>query len=202
MDVKIEYRVRPVTRYIVTRYEEGANRHGAEERGEFSNFDMAYAVGYALAAQERERLGYPLGDERIRYPDPEPDAKLDRARFYRKMADELQAMDAQERYRREHPEALKQRAIKPRIGPGAILPAARCADIRPPPQNPDRPGDTVTLQTDEGLVTAQLREDGDFEVLMVLGVDPGAIEHASDCAVHNAPAMEPGPCDCGAEERP
>lgn len=22
--------------------------------------------------------------------------------------------------------------------------------------------------------------------------------HASDCAVHNAPALEPGPCDCGA----
>ena len=26
--------------------------------------------------------------------------------------------------------------------------------------------------------------------------------HAADCAVHNAPAMEPGPCDCGAEEPP
>jgi hypothetical protein len=25
------------------------------------------------------------------------------------------------------------------------------------------------------------------------------IDHASDCAVHNAPAYEPGPCDCGAE---
>lgn len=23
-------------------------------------------------------------------------------------------------------------------------------------------------------------------------------KHASDCAVYNAPAMEPGPCDCGA----
>ena len=23
-------------------------------------------------------------------------------------------------------------------------------------------------------------------------------EHASDCAVHNAPAMEPGSCNCGA----
>lgn len=25
------------------------------------------------------------------------------------------------------------------------------------------------------------------------------IQHASGCAVHNAPAYEPGPCDCGAE---
>lgn len=23
--------------------------------------------------------------------------------------------------------------------------------------------------------------------------------HASDCAIYNAPASEPGPCDCGAE---
>lgn len=22
------------------------------------------------------------------------------------------------------------------------------------------------------------------------------MEHASDCAIHNVPAMEPGPCDC------
>jgi hypothetical protein len=25
-----------------------------------------------------------------------------------------------------------------------------------------------------------------------------AVVHASDCALHNAPALEPGPCDCGA----
>jgi hypothetical protein len=28
------------------------------------------------------------------------------------------------------------------------------------------------------------------------------MEHRSDCATHNAPAMEPGECDCGAEEQP
>lgn len=26
-----------------------------------------------------------------------------------------------------------------------------------------------------------------------------AVTHASDCAIYNAPAIEPGPCDCGAE---
>lgn len=25
------------------------------------------------------------------------------------------------------------------------------------------------------------------------------LQHASDCAVHNGPAYEAGPCDCGAE---
>lgn len=24
------------------------------------------------------------------------------------------------------------------------------------------------------------------------------VEHASDCALHNGPALPPGPCDCGA----
>jgi hypothetical protein len=28
------------------------------------------------------------------------------------------------------------------------------------------------------------------------------VAHASDCAVHNAPAYEPGPCDCGAARPP
>lgn len=28
------------------------------------------------------------------------------------------------------------------------------------------------------------------------------VVHASDCAVHNGPAYEAGPCDCGAEARP
>jgi hypothetical protein len=27
-----------------------------------------------------------------------------------------------------------------------------------------------------------------------------AVVHASDCAVHNGPAMPPGACTCGAEE--
>lgn len=27
---------------------------------------------------------------------------------------------------------------------------------------------------------------------------PADIQHASDCALHNAPAYEPGECDCGA----
>lgn len=27
-----------------------------------------------------------------------------------------------------------------------------------------------------------------------------AVQHASDCAVHNGPAMKAGPCDCGADD--
>lgn len=68
---KIEYRVRPVTRYIVTRYEEkDDNRQTASVStlGEYENENVAYEVGYALCRAEHERLGYPPGDERINYP--------------------------------------------------------------------------------------------------------------------------------------
>jgi hypothetical protein len=67
---KIEYRVRPVTRYIVTRHEEsdGGKTGGSSQHGEYDNSNVAYEVGYALARAEQERLGYPPGDERITYP--------------------------------------------------------------------------------------------------------------------------------------
>lgn len=68
----IEYRVRPVTRYIVTRYERSASAQGqlggSVSLGEYDNGDTAYAVAYALCKAEHEHLGYPIGDERIQYP--------------------------------------------------------------------------------------------------------------------------------------
>jgi hypothetical protein len=70
---KIEYRVRPVTRYIVTRFHseavEGARGSvGSSVVGEYDNHEMAYEVGYALCKAEHDRLGWPPGDERIQYP--------------------------------------------------------------------------------------------------------------------------------------
>lgn len=69
---KIEYRVRPVTRFVVTRYEqqEDGNRNsgGCSTLGEYDNQDLAYQVGYALCKAEHGRLGWPPGDERILYP--------------------------------------------------------------------------------------------------------------------------------------
>ena len=69
----IEYRVRPVTRFVVTRYDALTSVVPTSvHHGEFDNFETAHAVGYALAKAEHDRLGYPLGDMRIRYPDPTP----------------------------------------------------------------------------------------------------------------------------------
>jgi hypothetical protein len=68
----IEYKVRPVTRYVVTRFEDygpESNKGGASEtNGEFDNAQTAYAVAYALCRTEHEQLGWPVGDERIQYP--------------------------------------------------------------------------------------------------------------------------------------
>lgn len=66
--MKVEYRVRPVTRFVVTRWHEKGKSKGVEQRGEYDNADVAHAVAYALARQEHEQLGYPPGDERVIYP--------------------------------------------------------------------------------------------------------------------------------------
>lgn len=67
----VEYKVRPVTRYIVTRYESGdeQGKGSCSCHGEFDSVYVANEVGYALCRAEHERLGYPAGDERIRYPE-------------------------------------------------------------------------------------------------------------------------------------
>lgn len=66
---KIEYRVRPVTRYVVTKHEKLDNGSGSlRTLGMYDNPDMAQEVAYALCQADHERLGYPPGDMRIIYP--------------------------------------------------------------------------------------------------------------------------------------
>lgn len=67
--MKVEYSVRTVTRYTINRYEEDGQNAGASGRGEYDNPNTAYEVAYALAKAEHEKLGYPLDDERIKYPE-------------------------------------------------------------------------------------------------------------------------------------
>ena len=77
---KIEYRVRLVKRYVVTRfYQNGdgvGSSGGSEMKGEFDNEESAYQVGYALAKDEHQRLGWPLNDERMQYPKRDDGALL------------------------------------------------------------------------------------------------------------------------------
>ena len=73
-DELIEYRVKPVTRYAITRYEravvgdEKAQSSSVCGRGEYENAEVAYEIAYALAKADHERKGWPLDDERIQYP--------------------------------------------------------------------------------------------------------------------------------------
>lgn len=69
---KVEYRVRPVVRYIVTRYHATEHGEGVETKGEFPNFRTAHAVGYALCKHEHDLAGTPPGDETFIYPDYVP----------------------------------------------------------------------------------------------------------------------------------
>lgn len=71
-DTKLEYRVKRITRYVITRHEEDlSGRCGSTvEKGTYDNADVAHEVAYALCKQDHERLGYPPGDERIKYPRP------------------------------------------------------------------------------------------------------------------------------------
>jgi hypothetical protein len=67
--MKIEYRVRPVTRYIVTRYHETVpGSGGVQSKGEYDSQEIAYQVAYALCKSEHQQLGYPPDDMRIKYP--------------------------------------------------------------------------------------------------------------------------------------
>lgn len=67
---KLEYRVKPVVRYIITRFaEEDSGMCAVGERGEFENPDQAWETAYALCKLEHEQYtDFDPGDERIIYP--------------------------------------------------------------------------------------------------------------------------------------
>jgi hypothetical protein len=69
---KVEYRVIPVTRYLVTRWHEEEDERGhacgSEERGEFNNERVAYDVAYALCKAEHDASGEPIDSMNFIYP--------------------------------------------------------------------------------------------------------------------------------------
>ncbi len=75
MSIEIEYRVVPVTRFIVTRWHKDLGVTGTSERGEYLSENVAYEIANALAESERQALGYALDDPRMKYPEiPQPAA--------------------------------------------------------------------------------------------------------------------------------
>jgi hypothetical protein len=75
---KVQYRIVPTTRYIVTRYYEGVDSRGdgdschasgCETRGEYDNASVAYHVAYALCKADHDKSDEPEGSMNFIYPD-------------------------------------------------------------------------------------------------------------------------------------
>ena len=64
----VQYQVREIPRYIVTRYEASENQCGSEQKGEYDNELVAYEVAYALCKAEHDAAGTPPDDVGFAYP--------------------------------------------------------------------------------------------------------------------------------------
>lgn len=74
---RVEYRVREVKRYIVTRFEEDVGVTGSvTEHGMFPQAHVAFEVAYALCGREHELSGEPPGSEMFQYPQPLAEAPV------------------------------------------------------------------------------------------------------------------------------
>lgn len=66
---KVEYRVKCVQRYLITRYQQDENSTGfSETKGEYDNSEVAHEVAYALCSAERDVRGWAIDDERLKFP--------------------------------------------------------------------------------------------------------------------------------------
>lgn len=69
MTTQVQYRVRPVTKFIVTRSEQGDNCGGVETRGQYENEEVAFQVACALCKAEHDKSGEPIGSMNFIYPE-------------------------------------------------------------------------------------------------------------------------------------
>lgn len=68
MTTQVEYRVLPVTRYIVTRSEQGDDCGVVATQGQYENAETAHQVAYALCKAEHDRSGEPQDSMNFIYP--------------------------------------------------------------------------------------------------------------------------------------
>ncbi|MBE7732158.1 hypothetical protein [Devosia faecipullorum] len=69
--MKVEFRIKKIERYIVTRFEQGFATDGeavVATFGTYDNADQAHHVAMALARDQANRLGIPLNHPSIVYP--------------------------------------------------------------------------------------------------------------------------------------
>ena len=68
----VEYKVRPITRYVVTRFESSVDGHAecgqSTQCGVYDSEGVAHEVGYALCRAEHDRSGLPSDSMQFIYP--------------------------------------------------------------------------------------------------------------------------------------
>ena len=67
--MSVEYKIRPVTRYVITRFTDEDRTRASETRGTYENGEVAYQVAYALCKMEHDASGEPVGSMNFIYPD-------------------------------------------------------------------------------------------------------------------------------------
>lgn len=68
----IEYKIRPVTRYIVTRFEGEGNAGSSTSCGQFDQEEAALRVGFALAKNDLHHYA-DSGAAKVSFPETPPD---------------------------------------------------------------------------------------------------------------------------------
>lgn len=65
----IEYRLKRVERFIVTKHEDHGETSSSRQVGkEYDKFDTAYEVAAALARSDQDRLGLAPGEDGVVFP--------------------------------------------------------------------------------------------------------------------------------------
>lgn len=65
----IEYRVRPVTRFVVTRFESDGGMASSTSCGEFDREEAALRVGFAAAKMDQEEFRFDHNRAKVIFPD-------------------------------------------------------------------------------------------------------------------------------------
>ncbi len=79
----IEYKIKPVVRYFITRHETTENTGSTQNVGsEYANGETAFEVAYALARAEANRLSLPIGSMDLIYPQTPIEYELRQSPVY------------------------------------------------------------------------------------------------------------------------
>lgn len=162
----IEYRVNEIRRFSVTRYARGPNSSGSVEKGEYSSPELAYEVAYALAKDEHNRLGWPIGDMRIKYPEDPRHAnarpvEAQLGAFVQGQDDKWAELNRQRFYEKQR---FDEQASPGRQQPPAMRAKMQVTEVKrfPEPDAYDTTGEPASVVTQENLTLRAVGPKGSY----------------------------------------